>query len=148
MDKLALHTLLFRITQLQKAHLRPRMRSCDLTQGQPKVLHYLAKHAPCRQIEIARSCNIEAATTSKLLDNMEAKGLICREAVPSDKRAVAVVMSEQGKQAFMKWQSRYREVEQIACRGFDESEKALLWNLLERVYENLQEAAVEEDAHA
>ena len=42
----------------------------------------------------------------------------------------------------------YREVEQIACRGFDESEKALLWNLLERVYENLQEAAVEEDAHA
>lgn len=51
MDKLALHTLLFRITQLQKAHLRPRMRSCDLTQGQPKVLHYLAKHAPCRGSE-------------------------------------------------------------------------------------------------
>ena len=50
-----------------------------LSPGQPKILSYLIQHNQCRQKDLATYYNIEPATVSRLLANMEEKGLVQRE---------------------------------------------------------------------
>ena len=47
--------------------------------------------------KIAPLMGLEARSLSRLLKTMEEKGLICREADPSDKRMVRIVLTKEGR---------------------------------------------------
>lgn len=47
--------------------------------------------------KIAPLMGLEARSLSRLLKTMEEKGLICREADPSDKRMVLIVLTKEGR---------------------------------------------------
>ena len=53
------------------------MDEYHLSPGQPKVLRYLNAHQDCKLKDIADECDIESATVSKMIDNLEKKGKCC-----------------------------------------------------------------------
>ena len=63
---------------------RPMIAELGLSVGQPKILGFLTRHDGCMQKELAAMCDIEPATISRLLDKMEADGLISRQTVARD----------------------------------------------------------------
>lgn len=63
--------------------------------GQPKILHLLTCSSRT-QVELARACDIEPATVSKILDLMEQAGMIERVRSDKDRRSIQVQITEFG----------------------------------------------------
>ncbi len=67
-----------------------------LTYPRARVLAVLAERQPLRQTELAAELELEGPTIVRLLDGMEALGLIVRRAVTGDRRAKHVELTEHG----------------------------------------------------
>lgn len=138
-----LHLLLMKSYHAQRSRIRPYMSSIGLSSGQPKILNYLIKHDHCMQKELASACEIEPATVSKILDNMEEADLIKREIVVENKRAFAIAITAKGKLLQKKWRKHCQEVEDYALSGFTQVEKEQFESYLCRVYKQLTDKEIE-----
>lgn len=135
--KTPFYMLVFKAFHAQRQKNRMNMNAFRLSPGQPKVLRYIQNHKDCKLKDIAKECDIESATVSKMLDNLEEKGMIIRNINPQNKRAYQVNLTDKGRSALQKWEEHCMEVEQISLQGFTPEEKEQFQNYLSRMYTNL-----------
>lgn len=133
----SLHTALVRTFHAQKNRIRPGMIEAGLSTGQPKILTYLSEHNNCMQKEIAGALDIEPATVSQILNNMEKSGLVRRSAPAERRRAENVSITEKGTVLLKKWELVCNEIEGISMEGFNPGEKEQFVGYLCRMYRNL-----------
>lgn len=133
----SLHHAILMTYNAQKNSLRPGMVAIGLSPGQPKVLRFLAAHDSCMQKEIAEALNIEPATVSRLLSNMEQNGLVARSTPEECRRAESVSITEEGRAAFAGWETVCHTVEEQSLEDFSEEEKLQFMKSLCRMYQNL-----------
>lgn len=131
------HVMIVKALSAQKGAVSPYLAREGLSPGQPKILSYLIQHDQCRQRDLAAYYNIEPATVSRILSNMEEKELIRREDRQGDKRSATVAITEKGRRVFARMQVHFSEIEQRELEGFSDEETALLKNFLRRMYRNL-----------
>jgi MarR family transcriptional regulator, organic hydroperoxide resistance regulator len=134
---ISLHHAILMTCNAQKNSLRPGMVELGLSPGQPKVLRFLAAHDSCMQKEIAEALNIEPATVSRLLFNMEQNGLVVRSTPEECRRAESVSITEEGRVAFAGWEEVCHTVEGQSLQGFSEEEKLQFMKSLSWMYQNL-----------
>ena len=132
-----LHHALYKAFHAQQNILRPGMTQIGLSPGQPKVLRYLAAHDSCMQKEIAEALDIEPATVSRLLTNMEQNGLAARSDPAERRRAEAIRITPEGRAALARWEELCRAAEEKSLRGFTEEEQRRFLDYLCRMYRNL-----------
>jgi len=135
--KSQLHMALYSTFHAQKNKLRPGMAAIGLSAGQPKVLAYLSRQNNCMQKDIAAALDIEPATVSQILNNMNQAGLIKRSEPAERKRAESVSITEKGSIWHDKWHVVCKDVEDISLQGFSENEKEQFLDYLSRMYRNL-----------
>lgn len=133
----SLHHAIFMTYNAQKNSLRPGMVAIGLSPGQPKVLRFLAAHDSCMQKEIAGALNIEPATVSRLLANMEQNGLVARSTPEECRRAESVSITPEGRSAFTRWETVCHTVEEQSMKGFSKEEERQFLENLCRMYQNL-----------
>ncbi len=131
------HHAVYMAYNAQKNSLRPGMVRIGLSPGQPKVLRFLSSHNNCMQKEIAEALDIEPATVSRLLVNMEQNGLVIRSAPEERRRAESVRITEEGRTAFTQWETFCHTVEEQSLQGFSEEEGQKFLEFLCRMYQNL-----------
>ena len=68
-------------------------------------------------MELARACDIEPATVSKILDLMEQAGMIERVRSDKDRRSIQVQITEFGAQQHAKMSEIHAEVEALALEA-------------------------------
>ena len=141
--KTILEMALYSAFHAQKNKLRPRMATIGLSPGQPKVLRYLSQRGGCMQKDIAEALDIEPATISQILSNMEQSGLIQRSEPAERRRAESVSITDKGKEAYEKWLLICGDVESISLDGFSEDEKEQFIDYLGRMYRNLTGRSLE-----
>jgi DNA-binding MarR family transcriptional regulator len=127
----------------QKNKIRPGMIAIGLSPGQPKVLRYLSNRSGCMQKDIASALDIEPATVSQLLGNMEQAGLIKRSSLEERRRAESVSITDKGREYYEKWLKLCSEVEQLSMKGFSEAEKEQFLDYLGRMYHNLTDRTLD-----
>ncbi len=89
---------LVRLSRLiESTHARVS-REHDLTPVQAKLLCILG-FAPTTMSELARCLGVEKAAMTGLIDRAELRGLVVRQAVPGDRRALSVVLTDSGRRA-------------------------------------------------
>lgn len=133
----SLHHAVYMTYNAQKNSLRPGMVRIGLSPGQPKVLRFLSAHDSCMQKEIAEALDIEPATVSRLLANMEQNGLVVRSAPEVRRRAESVSITEEGRVAFAQWETFCHTVEEQSLQGFSEEEGQKFLEYLCHMYQNL-----------
>lgn len=135
--KTPFYMLLFKAFHAQRQKNRINMNAFRLAPGQPKVLRYIQSHENCKLKDIAKECDVESATVSKILNNLEEKGMLTKAINPHNKRAYQLNLTEEGKKALEKWDAHCLEVEQISLEGFSDEEKQQFQDYLCRMYTNL-----------
>lgn len=144
--KTEFHFMFYKTFQAQQKHFRKDMlQKMDLSSGQPKVLRYVSMHKDCKLKDIAVHCNVEPATVSKILNDLEQKGMLVRVSLLGDKRALSLSITEKGMLALTKWKAQCAEVEQRSLAGFSEEEQKQFEEYLCRMYFNLTENKIDED---
>jgi DNA-binding MarR family transcriptional regulator len=98
--------------------------------------------------ELADRTDIDISTLSRLLVTMQRKGLITRRRSGSDGRALSLTLTPEGLDLSEKIAPHALHYEALAMKGLTEVEVKRLKKLLQRVFENLEEAAgsVEEES--
>ena len=108
-----------------------------VTPGEARVLAFAARSGPVRQTRLAEMTGLEAMTISGHLDGLERKGLIRREADPTDRRAKLVYLTEASAGILEQIGKTGRRIRTDASAGFSEAEWEGLKEALRRVRANL-----------
>ena len=83
------------VARLLRTTFDRRVKSLGLTRSQWWVLNHLFRNDGVTQSELADMLEIEKATLGRLLDRLEAKGWVRREADAADRRARRVFLTDE-----------------------------------------------------
>ena len=81
-------------------YFRPMLRAHDLTEQQWRVLRALADNGSLEISVLAERCFILMPSLSRILQKLEARGLVARAAVKSDQRRAAIMLTKDGQKLF------------------------------------------------
>ncbi|MCB1418540.1 MAG: MarR family transcriptional regulator [Notoacmeibacter sp.] len=112
-----------------------------VTPGEARVLAFAARSGPVRQMRLAEMTGLEAMTISGHLDGLEAKGLVKREADPSDRRAKLVHLTPAAEPVLDLIAETGLSIRAVASAGLTEAEWETLKNSLRKVRSNLVDAS-------
>ena len=108
----------------------------DLNFSQYITLKTLA-HGPAGVTELARAAYLHPGAMTRLLDKLEERGLLAREPVAGDRRALQIVLTETGRAMWTDIAPSAQRVHEIAMANLDEHERDELLRLLSQVRDNL-----------
>lgn len=108
----------------------------DLTFSQYITLKKLAE-GTAGASDLARAAELNPGAMTRLLDRLEAKGLVTREADPDDRRALHIRLTDAGRVIWRDIDKCGARVRDTALSGMSDDERNTLTALLERVRDNL-----------
>jgi DNA-binding MarR family transcriptional regulator len=110
-----------------------RIKALDLTPAQAGVLRLIARQPGQSQQAIARTLGTPPSRLVLLLDSLEDRGLIERRQNPEDRRHHALHLTNPGNDFMGRLAAVGAAHEDDICAGLDDSERAQLHDLLERL---------------
>jgi DNA-binding MarR family transcriptional regulator len=150
MDRLRTFGFLLKdATRLYVQRFEQRARRFGVTLPQCKALGYLSKNEGISQIRLAELAETDPMTLVRILDRMEADGLVERRPDPSDRRARRLYLTSKAT-PFLDTMWHLADLTRAeAFEGISKKERELFIGILQRVHANLSaraDAPVEDDA--
>ena len=112
------------------------LRAFGLTSQQASLLMNLAA-GPRTPTELIDVLGTDTAAVTRLVDRVEAAGLVRRERHPSDRRSVTVELTDEGRALLPRIAPVFGGVTERLFAGFTEAEVATVSTLLQRMLANL-----------
>jgi DNA-binding MarR family transcriptional regulator len=117
---------------LEELHLE-LLEPLGISGRELSVLLLLQAREPESQQETAVRLRVDRTTMVALLDGLEGKGLVARQADPTDRRRNVVALTDQGRRTLEKAVRASDKAEGRLLQGLDESEQTQFRALLARV---------------
>ncbi|WP_298923067.1 MarR family winged helix-turn-helix transcriptional regulator [uncultured Ramlibacter sp.] len=130
--------LMRRILTMVSAEVERDLLPTGLTNAQWVPLFKLYVGSASTVAELARDCNLDAGAMTRLLDRMEAKGLVKRLRSSEDRRVVNLELTPEGKAAAKRIPVVLCGVQNAHLAGFTREEWQTLKSLLRRILGNAQ----------
>jgi DNA-binding MarR family transcriptional regulator len=130
--------LMRRILTLLSAEVEHGLGPAGLTNAQWVPLLKLHMGHASTVAELARECNLDAGAMTRLLDRLEAKGLVKRQRSSEDRRVVNLALTEEGAVAAGRIPAILCGAQNAHLAGFTQEEWQTLKGLLRRMLANAQ----------
>jgi MarR family transcriptional regulator for hemolysin len=114
-----------------------RARNLGLTRSQASVLGRLSRQEGINQVTLAQQLELEPITLVRLLDRLQAAGLVERRADPQDRRARVLFLTPQARPLLDRVGILARDVYDEALAGLSTPERERLIAALETMKSNL-----------
>ena len=101
------------------------------------LLHVARATAPMRQKDLAASLSLDGSSVVRLLNELQAAGLVDRREEGEDRRAKAIILTELGRSTVVKVERSSREVREKALAGLSDAELLAASQTIERIYASL-----------
>jgi MarR family transcriptional regulator, transcriptional regulator for hemolysin len=125
---------------------RARAAALGLTRAQAAVLANLARQEGINQVSLAQTLELEPITLARLLDRLQAAGLIERRPDPKDRRAHLLYLTSSAYPLLDRIFALAAAVREDALVGIPERERDLLLDMMIAMRANLTVQANEADA--
>jgi DNA-binding MarR family transcriptional regulator len=129
--------LLHDTARLMRREFERRSKGTGLTRAQWAVLAYVARNEGSNQAALADMLDIEPITLVRLLDKLEAAGLVERRPDPTDRRVRRLYLTEATGPLLGQLQGLAAEARETALAGLSDAERQELTDLLMKVRANL-----------
>jgi MarR family transcriptional regulator for hemolysin len=107
------------------------------------LLHLARAPAPMRQKDLAASLSLDGSSVVRLLDSLQAAGLIERREEDADRRARAIVLTAPGRAIVEQVEAVSRRVRDDTLAGVADQEIETAFRVLEHICRRLAQAAEE-----
>ncbi len=131
--------LMRRIINTVAMEIEREMGPHGLTNAQWIPLFKLSMGSASTVAELARECQLDAGAMTRLLDRLEAKGLLKRVRSSDDRRVVNLELTAEGRTAAQEIPAALCRVQNSHMKGFSHQEWETLKGLLRRILANAQE---------
>ncbi len=130
--------------RLMRKDFERRTRAIGLTRAQWQTLFHLARNEGCNQVTLADLLEVEPITLARVIDKLEACGLVERRPDPTDRRARLLFLGARAHPLLEELRALGAETREIALAGIGDDERTLLMTLLTKMRANLtgREAAI------
>jgi DNA-binding MarR family transcriptional regulator len=132
--------LLHQAARLLRKRFEQVTRDSGLTRSQWQAVEYLDQNEGINQIGLAELLDVEPITLSRILDRLEAGGLIERHPDPSDRRVRILRLAPAGRRKLAQARTLSEMVRSEALIGVPEPDRLRLLETLEVVKSNLANA--------
>jgi MarR family transcriptional regulator for hemolysin len=132
--------LLHDVARLLKKRFEQNSRRSGLTRSQWQVLTYLAQNEGINQARLAELIEIEPITLGRIVDRLEAMGLIKRDPHPTDRRTWLLHLVEAARPKLEQIRELGDVTHEEALAGVSEDDGQRLLKTLEAMKANLTEA--------
>ena len=105
----------------------------DITMSMGFVLLNINSEEGTPATKIAPLMGLEARSLTRLLKSMEEKGLIYREADPSDKRLVRIILTKEGKKKKEKSREVVLRFNQVVREKIEEQKLNVFFDVLQKI---------------
>ena len=126
-----------RIRKALRAEFELRANDLGITAAQFQVLHRLWRGDGVLTSVLAKDISTTGSTLTGVLDRTESKGWIRREASASDRRAVEIWLTREGRELEKPLMKIVHEIGEKALSGFSENQRAQFLKALDKVAANL-----------
>jgi DNA-binding MarR family transcriptional regulator len=130
--------LLHKIMNHLAVAIEQQLAPTDLTYAQWLPVFKLFIGKATTAAELARECRLDAGSTTRMLDRMEAKGLCERQRSETDRRVVHLALTEAGTRAAEGIPAILSSVQNAHLAGFSPEEFETLKSLLRRIVDNAE----------
>jgi DNA-binding MarR family transcriptional regulator len=116
-----------------------RLAPLEMSAAQYIIIANLAgPQEPKSAADLCKGISYDAGAMTRMLDRLEAKGLIRRSRSAQDRRLMILELTEEGRAAYPRMREISMTVANRLLRGFTKSEARQLESLLARMLENAQ----------
>jgi MarR family transcriptional regulator for hemolysin len=140
--------LLADVARLMTRSFDRRAQKVGLSRAQWQVLAWLKRNEGISQIQLADLLEISPMTLVRLIDRLEARGLIERRADPADRRIYRLYLGEGAHPVLDQLWQLGVETRRQALPDISPVEEAILIDILSRMRRNLTEAEGAADERA
>ena len=121
-----------------------RLASLEMSAAQYIIIANLASGPgePKSAADLCKVISYDAGAMTRMLDRLEAKGLIRRTRSSQDRRLMNLELTEEGRAAYPRMREISMAIANQFLRGFTKSEARQLEGFLNRMLENAQGAAM------
>ncbi len=120
------------------ASFSDKVRPLGATLQMWRVLAALREQDGRRMGDLSATTSIEVSTLTRLVDNMEKKGLVARRRDPQDARAIVLHATPAGRRLTQRIVQIAERYETVALAGFNAAETEILKAALRRLYVNME----------
>ena len=123
----------FLTRRLYQAYVSAWVRTVDSTLTGPQfaVLVAVNEHSGLDQRSLAHAVSLDTSTMADVARRLEARGLICRVADPTDGRRKLVSLTPEGAQVLEDVDRRARALDELLLEGLDEDARTELLTTLQ-----------------
>jgi MarR family transcriptional regulator, multiple antibiotic resistance protein MarR len=114
----------------------PDLAPLEISAAQYVIISVLAKCGVDSAAQLCKDLSYDAGAMTRMIDRLEAKGLISRRRCPDDRRLVKLELTEAGLAALPKLRECSVEVLNQFMRGFTQAEARQMENFLVRMLQN------------
>ena len=132
------------VSRLMRTTFDRRAKSIGLTRSQWWVLVHLYRRDGLVQAELAEILEIERPTLGRLLDRLENKGWLRRQADPKDRRVKRVYLTDEVKPAMKSLRRIAADLRQQVLAGLTKDEREQLVDTLIHMKTNLLNLPVDD----
>ncbi|HWM68771.1 MAG TPA: MarR family transcriptional regulator [Steroidobacteraceae bacterium] len=132
----AIGPLIGRVRTLMLSSLDSELQPFGMTGMQFAILKNLADGSATTSADLCRLLHYDAGSMTRLVDRLEAKGLLRRERSEDDRRVVSLRVTSSGKAVLPRLRDSAGRVVQRMLVGFSAPEVNHLRSLLDRMIEN------------
>ena len=129
--------LLADVTRLMRRAFTSELEGTQLTLAQAKTLLRLRRCEGARQVELAEYLEIRPITLTRLVDQLQAEGLVERRADPQDRRAFQLYLTEAAQPVVEQIVAAVTRLQLRALEGVTPDAVAVFSAVLESMRENL-----------
>jgi DNA-binding MarR family transcriptional regulator len=130
-------SLVHRVARELSSALDRQLAPFDLTAQQAALLMY-ATREEVSPSQVKDRLGTDTAGMTRLLDRLEAKGLLTRRRRPEDRRAIVIEPTPAGRALVPRLGPIFRRVNGQLLAGLDEAEVGQLTSTLQRMLDNLR----------
>ncbi|TYP74908.1 MarR family winged helix-turn-helix transcriptional regulator [Paenibacillus methanolicus] len=138
-DQHSLGYLLHHTASVYRRVMGSHTKAFDLTPEQFGLLVNLRMKDGISQKKLAEQMYKDQATTGKIIEKLEAKGLIKRSPDPVDRRAFLLYMTEEAERILDQLAPWEADTRARALRGISDEELELFERVIAKMHDNLQD---------
>lgn len=125
------------LSRLMRHAFEQRIQGSSLTLAQARALIYLAQHEGLRQVELAGLLDVQPITLARLIDHLDAEGLVERRPDQADRRAYRLYLTEAAAPQLAAIRKVVDAIRADVLRDIDPQQAALVLTVLNRMRDNL-----------
>ena len=115
----------------------PDLAALEISAAQYVIISVLAKRGVDSAAQLCKDISYDAGAMTRMIDRLEAKGLISRRRCPEDRRLVKLELTEAGVAALPKLRACSVRVLNHFLRGFSQTEARQLEAFMARMLQNV-----------